>query len=631
MNKISAPEGTVIVGIIDVGIALGHRRFRDENGKTRFIAAWQQSAIKGKKQRYLGYGRELYANDINRLLKKHSGGDLLSTLDEDAFNRDAGLIAPESSTGNRDLEYRSSHGTHVLDLASGFDPNTTKVDLDLCKIIAVNLPPRSVHGSAGNFLTKFATYAVDRILFLADALWEANFGNALGGYPVVINFSFGKQAGPKDGRSIWEDTVRDVIRNRECVKGVPTRLVMPVGNSNLLRSHARGVLKGRKGGPEGDRDLSALQFSAPWRLQPSDQTSNFVEVWCEARASGRNRRPRESRPGDYKLFITPPNCPPAKVPKLKPGQYSDLSEFARVYCYGPRGQDRPHFVICTTPTQSYDGKIAEAPAGLWTISIAFRRGRGLGAERHDITFTVQTDQAGLRYTVVGKQSYFDHEKYQPYEETGRIRDTFAPGKNRHEPGEDLEPYEQFGPVQRKGSQNALATWDGVIVVGGYRINDYRVAPYSSTFEKKLRDKALVENLETDSAPCGHQGGKVDIRREEPTVLYPTDDGAAHTGMLAAGARDGSTVALQGTSMATALATRDIAAMLQDWKPGRSPADFDSEAELRKRAKKDRERTPGMKLYDERKQGAGLIVLRKMDKAVTRFGVEDPCNTSTGTD
>ena len=40
-----APE-TVIVGIIDTGIALGHRRTRlPEDGGTRFLAAWQQSGL----------------------------------------------------------------------------------------------------------------------------------------------------------------------------------------------------------------------------------------------------------------------------------------------------------------------------------------------------------------------------------------------------------------------------------------------------------------------------------------------------------------------------------------------------------------------------------------------------------
>ena len=44
----------------------------------------------------------------------------------------------------------------------------------------------------------------------------------------------------------------------------------------------------------------------------------------------------------------------------------------------------------------------------------------------------------------------------------------------------------------------------------------------------------------------------------PTAAFPTDDGAAHFGILSAGAANGSVVAMQGTSFASAQATRFIA-------------------------------------------------------------------------
>lgn len=76
-----APDA-VILGIVDMGIPLGHHRFRLKGGrKTRILASWQQaSAAKG--QAYLPFGQELCAGEIDALIDRHTHG---SHLDEDAF------------------------------------------------------------------------------------------------------------------------------------------------------------------------------------------------------------------------------------------------------------------------------------------------------------------------------------------------------------------------------------------------------------------------------------------------------------------------------------------------------------------------------------------------------------------
>lgn len=604
---------TVILGVVDAGIALGHRRFRMPNGQTRFLAAWQQSARYGG-QSSIPYGQELYAPDIDRLLREHSGGDLGGDLDEEAFNRAAGLVAPEELWGHRSLDYRAAHGTHVLDLAAGFDPQRTdEAELVRNRIIAVNLPPRSVHGTAGNFLAFFARNAVERIIYLADALWKAHYPDEPGGFPVVINFSFGLLAGPKDGSSPWELDIRELVHERNEVRGVPTRFVMPTGNNNLSRANARELI-----GKDGDATLMSgaeipvdSTLSVPWRLMPSDHTSNFVEIWTKARDKNTGEAVDEVEPEEFRLWVTPPGFDRRlEVPVLSPGQYSELSNYARIYCYRPddphrmERQLRAHFVICVAPTICFDADMPEAPAGLWEIALEYPRTDDARSASivQEVTFTVQSDQSGLLHAVIGRQSYFDHSNYETHSEDGRTLDSFGPGDNRFDSGPNLEPWNRNGPVQRKGTQNALATWDKVIVVGGYRITDGTPAPYSSTFDGNSRRE---------------QG------REVPSVLYPSDDGPGHFGMRAAGSRDGSVVALRGTSMASAIAARDIVAELRRLADAagdgvRPNGPFADEQWLRSNADSYRGVWRRMKRYNALKQGAGPVPMPDCGR-IPRFG------------
>ena len=514
------PEDMVIVGIIDTGIALGHRHFRRKDGSTRFLAAWQQTS-EHKGQKYLPCGQELHAQGIDDLLRRHSHG---GRLDEDAFNRAAHLVEPWHLLGHRDLDYRAAHGTHVLDLAAGLDPDRTDAaTLDKFRIIAVNLPPQYVHGSAGNFLAFFAVFALERILCLADALWRRVNPGKSGGYPVVVNFSYGMQAGPKDGNLAWEKAIQRIIDRRS---HAPTRLVMPVGNDNLERGAAVALMgTGKWTSATGKPFDLRPEISLPWRITPSDQTSNFVELWGTA-VGNPAVKPRRD---DFRVFVTPPGRSRLQVPTLKPGQHAELGDYARVYC--PRGPDvyPLRLVVCVAPTLQY-GPGPAAPAGDWDITVQYDK-----ADPVDMAFHVQSDQSGMRHSRTGEQSWLDHPDYRTHRDDTRLRDS-----HDYDTGLDEEPWDEQGPVQRKGSHNALATGGPITVVGGYRLTDGRPALYSATTNgARWRDKG----------------------REVIDGLYPTDDGPAHFGLLGAGSRDGSVAAFRGTSMAAAQATRAIAAQL----------------------------------------------------------------------
>jgi len=573
---------TVIVGVVDTGIPLGHRRSRLKNGETRILYAWQQLA-KTADQEGLPLGRELFAGagpgatepsptpdlSINDLLRKHSGGNLNGQLDEEAFNREARMVDPSLGFGVNDLEFASSHGAHVLDLAAGFDPlRADATKLEKVKIIAVDLPPQQLFGMGGNFLVAYANAAIQRILTVAQAVWlgqnpdrNAEAANE-NGYPVVINFSFGMQAGPKDGKSLWDQLTITPILNRNA--NIPTRLVMPTGNQNLARCNARQLL-GPKGKTFKEIPLEP-ELSVPWCILPEDQSPNFVEIWAKAQEpedASAGEATGKTSTDDFEVWLKPPDGAELQVPltthvnkfvKLHRSPLQD-PEIARVYSYKPPGQTRPHFVIYVAPTFSPDGSATTAPAGMWTLRVKCNK-----TSAQEVTLNIQTDESGIRGVRGGRISYFDHESYLTHFDSGRLRDSYVDEDHIGEKGlknGHAEPWNPYGPVQRKGTHNALASWPSpsdknthgatfqlsngaLVVVGGYRRSDGTPAIYSSTCDGSSKRK----------------GG-----RETPSVLYPSDESPSQRGILAAGSRDGSVVALSGTSMACALATRDMALAL----------------------------------------------------------------------
>lgn len=516
------PADAVLVGVIDTGVALGHRRFRRADGRTRVVASWQQTALwADRSQPYLPFGQELYAGDIDALLARHSsdGAGRMGRLDEEAFNRAARLVEPGRLRGHRDLDYRAAHGTHVGDLAAGYDPaRTDPALLERMRLIVVNLPPQYVHGPAGNFLQFFANFALHRVVALAGLLADKTFGKGTRkGFPLAINLSYGMQAGPRDGSMPFEAEAKKIAAGR----AGETRIVMPAGNNNLERSTARLQVPARGSAGVG------------WRLLPGDHTSNHVEIWTPplpvAEAPG---------PDDLRIALTAPD---RGAPAVLDGLAADtLYPFADHSALFVRRVEHPNadgvpcarlkLLLCTAPTFTLEPmQLATAPAGLWRIELGCAR-----ATRFDLN--VQSDQSGMRQSDTGLQSYFDHPAYSRHEPSGRARDSYAyPYRS------EAESFLEDGtcPVTRVGSHNALSHRGHSLTIGGYRRSDGRPAHYSATGRHP--------------EPRERAGAPPDI-----VAALPSEDAPGSFGILASGARDGSVVSFRGASMAAGLATRVLA-------------------------------------------------------------------------
>lgn len=586
----NVPEDTVITGILDTGIALSHMTTNIAAGETRVISSWQQGAEmewvrsdeggdadqpKVPADDWLPCGREVFSGDINRALIKH--GNSQGIVDEIAFNRDLKLSAPEKLTGNRDLEMAAAHGTHTLSLAAGIDPADMGVEeLRRQRIIAVNLPAQYHHGSAGNFLAYFAVYGVDRILHVADALWEKNTkepqnASIVRGYPIVINFSYGMTGGSKDGYHMFERALALVIDRRKKLAETrgqtasPVRIMMPVGNENLAQGAASIVL-GAKGTTLGKYEsIKALQhINLPWRIKPADKTANFLEVWSEEKPEHVFKELLKNA----QFFVTPPGRERLKLATLENGEYQDLADYGRVYCQFFRidrrgdaqvmkAQDdsevscRLALLICVAPTADRELDAPCAPAGAWIVEVAYD-----GREPVDFTFYIQTDQSAVVTSETGLRSYFDHPNYRTHliehpngsdSESGELADTFS--FDEVEAPTDNDDWYRFGPVQRRGSHNALSSLSRpeMIAVGSFDDATGYPTHYSATTDGNPQ-------LDYDEVV----GRERNRGREVLTVCYPGENAPSLFGLIGAGARDGSVTSARGTSMSTALATREAA-------------------------------------------------------------------------
>ncbi|MGQ0567067.1 MAG: S8 family serine peptidase [Gemmobacter sp.] len=514
---------SVVVGVIDAGVALAHDRFRRPGGGTRILSAWLQGGVWAG-QAHLPFGRELMQADIDGHM---TACTTALGVDEGAFNRRAGLVDYADPASERWVDTAAPHGTHVADLAAGFDPDAAGTARDSLPMIVVDLAPRIAIGPSGSFLESYVMWAIRHIATTADAIWDAVFGaddpQGQGGFPIVINLSYGLLAGPKDGTMAIQKYMAGLNAGRP--GRPPLAMVLPAGNDNLEQGTATLTVPTLVSG----RSIS-------WRISPEDRTSNYAEVWTQAYAGP----PVPGAVHPLAIRVFPPDGPEGPGTAGAAGQVCDLTRtvggvsevVARIYCRqndnamppAPATSHRLSYVICAAPSWRAVGH--PAPSGAWTIRLTVASGdTAVTARLH-----VQSDQDLTPGNGTGLMSRFEHPDYATHDAAGRLNDTYF----RDYVTDVVTPNFSAGPVKRRNTINAIAGSAGALTIGGYRRSDGMPAEYSSA------------------------GQTMNGEDPHPDFACASDDGVWRIGRLAAGGRSGSAAVLQGTSFATGEATRIVA-------------------------------------------------------------------------
>lgn len=508
LAKLTAGAEAVIVAVIDDGIPFAHRNLRVADGDgTRVEFCWLQSA-EADPSGHVPFGREFTRDAIDALVRDHGP-------DEDAIYRRAGAVE-QAARRTATINHVASHGAHVLDAAAGRRPDDGAVDLDLLRVIAVQLPAAVTADTSGYRKDAFILSALHYIFDRADRFAATHPGDAAASLPLIVNLSYGYTGGPHDGTDALEIAMSQMIAARQAL-GKPTTLVMPAGNSFAERLN---------GEISADRMNSGEVCPIFWCLQPNDRTSSYLELWL----------PKASGTARFQLSITDPDGASSLTGKTlladcaAADQLSDAPALSRdVLCGGQRiggvvideyNARWTRILIALAPTEPDDASLCAAPAGRWTFGLAKVGGADLTAP---VGCRIQRDFNPFGYGRGARQSYFDDPLDERFTEDG------APSRVEN-------PASAF--VRRFGTLNGIATHAHVTVVSGYYGDTGRATEYAGAGRRR--------------SP-GSSAGPGDVR-----ISAASDDSTALRGMLAAGTRSGSTARLSGTSMAAPQIARWIA-------------------------------------------------------------------------
>ena len=223
----------VVIGIIDFGCDFQHRNFRNEDGSSRILYLWDQSAgadDSGERspQPY-NYGREIDKAELDIALRY-----------SDPYQRL--FYAPAMA----------AHGTHVMDIAAGNGLGTGTpgvapgADVVFVHLNANNANEPSSFANSANVMD-----AAHYIFKKADKL----------GLPCVINISLGTRGGAKDGSTLVEQGLDALLKDR-----TDRSVVVSAGNyrNKHVHTHSNSTIK---------------RNSFNWEVFSGDKTDNELQIW----------------------------------------------------------------------------------------------------------------------------------------------------------------------------------------------------------------------------------------------------------------------------------------------------------------------------------------------------------------
>ncbi|WP_029063914.1 S8 family serine peptidase [Labrenzia sp. DG1229] len=501
-----------VLGVIDDGIPFAHRNFRAADGKrTRLEFCWLQSAHKKEGQDHPSvlFGREFTRETIEQLIAKHPE-------DEDALYAEAGASDQQFGSGAA-INRLATHGSNVMDIAAGSNPDKGHVPPEETRLIAVQLPNTYGWDTSSFGKDMYMLSAVHYILERAERIAE---GYGVKDIRVTINISYGFSAGRHDGEGELEAAMDEIVAKRRQL-GRPTAIVIPSGNTFQDRLHAEIT----------SDHLGSGTFEFSWKTQPNDLSSNYLEIWF----------PDQLDPGDFDIEVKGPFGKISAGMALKPDpsyQHGDPRNFKSIQLDPPNQGDaigqisldnhrksgRWRVLIALAPSEPHDPGLPAAPAGEWKIVLS--RGDVAPRDHEPIYLWVQRDIDLEPFLTGSRQSYLHDDDYRLVSEKGAEEESDQPDSN----------------VKRFGSLNGMATGATTLVVAGSR------PVIGSRFEKgELMASSFSSAGKTASGPAV---GSVDCTaRADRSNIVP--------GIVGAGTRSGSYSSVQGTSVAAPLVARRL--------------------------------------------------------------------------
>lgn len=504
------PLAGPVMAVIDYGCAFAHERFRSWTG-----TAWRARI------RYLwDQGLEPAADGAGpwrRPIGQGYGRELSGAAIEGLIAAAGGAIAIDDDALYRAAGFDSAarvltHGTHVLDLAAGAAPDADPPPPD---IIFVQLPRYAVDDTSGGSMV---THVLDALAYIGERTRPDQ--------PLVINLSYGSMAGPHDGSTLIEAAMDAFIAQRRAAaprrKGdaaglLSTQLVLPAGNSFELEGHASWVLTASR---------PSQQLS--WQVLADDTTDSFLEIWYPRSAAGR-----------IELCVTPPLGPTCCVPIEGLAVLRDAPEALPMAAVIHRtrvasGLNDAMALVALAPTAVAAGPRKPAPSGLWRLELRFlERAEGGGPVPCDAL--IERDDPSIGSSAPPRQSRF-------------VDEMAPPGRN--------EPSPPGAVVRRDGTGNSIANGALSLVVGACMAHRHALVPsrYSSA-----------------GPPTGAPGRRArGARKRWPDLVAPADESDLLPGIRAAGTRSGTTVRMNGTSVAAPQVARialEMACQGKTWPPG----------------------------------------------------------------
>ncbi len=256
----------VIVGIVDFGMDFMHRNFRNEDGSSRILALWDQTA--SADPRYMqpqpfGYGRLYTQANINAAIEESDNVTVRRDPEQvcAAAYRALGYEPPADS-----VFQIGAHGTYVADVAVGNGRGTFAADKANGRDVRIpGLAPKaeivfveiSTQPGAPMLGQSFGDSAqlLEAICFIFDYAGEQ---------PCVINLSLGTNGGPHDGSTLVEIAIDRLLSDPQR----PNRaVVVAAGNAYGQDLHATGKVP--RGGTA----------EIKWFIPKHDSTPNELEIW----------------------------------------------------------------------------------------------------------------------------------------------------------------------------------------------------------------------------------------------------------------------------------------------------------------------------------------------------------------